>query len=297
MRARECRKKLRYSLILAAASVWYKAMRKRLDMIDECSSWWLFAPFWQLRIEHWLRKFIAGKHQFTPMMQYKFTDGVVRVWSYLDRLVMHLLLMHIKPTFKHIISPLCLHLAGPSAIKGATARIKAALSSGRYHYVIRADIKSYYASINHKILLEQIKQHFDDSIVLKYLHDIITIAIDYGGQVFLPTDGIPTQSSLSPFFGALYLSALDQAFTDRKGIFYLRYVDDCIILIESKRQYAKARKKLFSVLKELRLKISPHKTRMGALNKGFHFLGVNFEVTRILQSILRAGVICGILAP
>ena len=39
-----------------------------------------------------------------------------------------------------------------------------------------------------------------------------------------------------------------------------------------------------NILKELRLKISPHKTRMGILSKGFHFLGVNFEVTRILQS-------------
>ena len=86
---------------------------------------------------------------------------------------MHLLLMHIKPTFKYIISPLCLHLAGPSAIKGAAARIKAALSSGRYHYAIRADIKSYYASINHKILLKQIGQHFDDPIVLILLKNFI----------------------------------------------------------------------------------------------------------------------------
>jgi len=125
---------------------------------------------------------------------------------------------------------------------------------------------------------------FDDPIVLKYLHDIITIAVDYGGQVFLPTDGIPRQSPLSPFFGALYLSALDRAFSNRKGIFYLRYMDDLIILIENQRQYAKARKKLFSILKELRLKISPHKTRMGKLDKGFHFLGVDFEMTRISQN-------------
>ena len=45
----------------------------------------------------------------------------------------------------------------------------------------------------------------------------------------------------------------------------------------------KARKSLFEVLKALRLKISPHKTRMGALKQGFHFLGVNFEVARTPQ--------------
>jgi hypothetical protein len=215
-------------MILTTAAAWYQARRKRLRAIDEKSSWWLFAPYWKREINFWLKNFIAGKHQFTPMMQYKFSDGVIRVWSYLDRLIMHLLLEHIKPTFKHIISPLCLHLTGPSVIKRVTTQIKAALNSGHYHYVIRADISSYYASINHKILLSQISQHFNDPIVLKYLYDIITIAIDYGGQVFLPTEGIPRQSPLSPFFGALYLSALDRAFSNRKGIFYLRYMDDCV---------------------------------------------------------------------
>jgi hypothetical protein len=67
------------------------------------------------------------------------------------------------------------------------------------------------------------------------------------------------------------------------GIFYLRFMDDIIILVKNKRQYIKARKRLFAVLKALRLKISPHKTRMGALKEGFHFLGVNFEVARTPQ--------------
>ena len=44
------------------------------------------------------------------------------------------------------------------------------------------------------------------------------------------------------------------------------------------------RKRLFTILKELKLKISPHKTRMGALKAGFHFLGVNFEVSQNPQS-------------
>lgn len=57
-------------------------------------------------------------------------------------------------------------------------------------------------------------------------------------------------------------------------------MDDIIILVGNKRQYIKARKKLFKILKELKLKLSPHKSRMGALKGGFHFLGCNFEVSR-----------------
>ena len=69
-----------------------------------------------------------------------------------------------------------------------------------------------------------------------------------------------------------------------------RWSTQRIILIENQRQYAKARKRLFAILKELRLKISPHKTRMGGLKKGFHFLGVNFEVTRILRSKIQVKI-------
>jgi RNA-directed DNA polymerase len=155
----------------------------------------------------------------------------------------------------------------------------------RSYYCLRVDIRSYYASINHRLLIKQLTKHFDDPIIRKYLADIVTVGVDCGGQVILPTQGIPRQCALSPFFGALYLSALDKAFTQQhQGYFYLRYMDDIIILAETKRQYAKARKRLFAILKELRLQISPHKTRMGALQSGaqngFHFLGVNFEVSR-----------------
>ena len=59
-----------------------------------------------------------------------------------------------------------------------------------------------------------------------------------------------------------------------------RWSTHLIILVENKRQYTKARKRVFEILKELKLKISPHKTRMGVLKGGFHFLGVNFEVSR-----------------
>jgi hypothetical protein len=37
---------------------------------------------------------------------------------------------------------------------------------------------------------------------------------------------------------------------------------------------------LFTILRELKLQVAPHKTRMGFLKRGFHFLGIFFEVAR-----------------
>jgi vesicle coat complex subunit len=104
------------------------------------------------------------------------------------------------------------------------------------------------------------------------------LELDKDGILFSPTVGIPIRSSLSPFFSALYLSPLDKAFENKNGIFYIRYVDDIIILTETEKQYKKAKKKLFAILRELKLKLSPKKTRIGKLKNGFHFLGVDFQI-------------------
>lgn len=209
-----------------------------------------------------------------------YNNEVVRCFAYLDRLMLHLIHTIIRPTFKHFISPFCFHLKGPSQIKIITQMITAALNTGRFKYCMRIDIKSYFSSINHRILFDQVKQHFDDPMILQYLETVITTGIDYGGQMFLPTQGIPLRSPLSPFFGALYLAELDRAFIKREGMFYCRYMDDICVLVETKRQYTQARKRLFSILKDLRLKVSPKKTRMGSVNAGFHFLGVAFAVAQ-----------------
>ena len=40
---------------------------------------------------------------------------------------------------------------------------------------------------------------------------------------------------------------------------------------------------MFAILKSLKLTCSPKKTKMGALKKGFHFLGITFEMTQTSQ--------------
>ena len=127
------------------------------------------------------------------------------------------------------------------------------------------------------------RQHFDDPRLLKYLEDIINIPIINDAIIFSPDKGIPRRSSLSPFFGALYLSPLDQSFDKIKGVCYLRFMDDIVILAETKRQYLNAKRRLQNVLSKLKLSLSRHKTKMGKLEFGFHFLGVNFAVSQNQQ--------------
>ena len=61
---------------------------------------------------------------------------------------------------------------------------------------------------------------------------------------------------------------------------FLRYMDDVLILLKTKRQYQRAKKQVFEILRKLRLKVSPHKTWMGKLEKGFHYTALSSEVSR-----------------
>jgi RNA-directed DNA polymerase len=194
--------------LFEVAKAWRIKMRKKYLQASDKSPWWPFRSEWNQNIKNYINDFCDGNHRFSPMYQYRFKDDVVRCWSQDDRLIMHFIFKTLPPTFKYVISPLCQHLSGPSVIKKITKQISAALANTHYNYVMRVDIKSFYASIDHKILLTQVKENFNDPIILKYLEDIITIAVDDGEKIFLPNKGIPLQSSLSPFFGALYLCYL-----------------------------------------------------------------------------------------
>ncbi len=195
--------------------------------------------------------------------------------------MLHKLLYRIiKPTFKHVISPACHHLKGPSAIKPITHQLHDALSSKQYRYVIRTDVKSYYASIDITILQAMITDHFDDPRLVKILCESIDAPIDRGGWFEHPQTGILVRSALSSFFAALYLKPLDRCFENREDLFYCRYNDDIVILCQTKRQYTKAKRRLKDTFNRLKLSIAPKKTRMGSVNKGFHFLGIQFTVAR-----------------
>jgi len=266
------------------AARWISRQRRRLGAAHERSSWWSFIHDWRSKAPHWLAVCRAGRHHFSPLIQYRLPGQTCQCWCYLDRLVIHLLLQLIKPTIKHMISPVCVHLSGPSVIRVVLKQLNAAVSSGRYHYVLRLDIRGYYATIQHDLLIEQLTLRFDDLILRSYLSAIVTTGIDDNGTIRLPKRGIPRGSALSPFFGAVYLSSLDEAFANKPGIFYRRYMDDVIILIANARGYRCARKRLFNILRQLRLQLSAHKSRMGKLAPGFHFLGASIEVPRSPQS-------------
>ena len=181
-----------------------------------------------------------------------------------------------KPLFKYIIPKNGYHLSGPSGVKQALSTLKRAVENKTFRYFFRLDIKDYYASIDRHILLTLMEKHFHDPRLRHYLGSIIHIPIIDEGVYHRPQKGIARRSSLSPFFGALYLSPLDQAFEKTTGTFYARYQDDIIILTRSKSQFCRAKRRIKKILSTLKLVLSPHKSKMGLLTATLHASTYNY---------------------
>jgi retron-type reverse transcriptase len=234
-------------------------------------------------IEDWLprgiQSMVDGSYNPRCLKRYYFADEMVDQLHLSDRVFQHILLKQLKPTFKHVMNQNCYHLDGPTGVKYATQHIKKVLQKDKPKYLIRADIKSFYKSIPHFKLVQDIKKYYDDPKVQVMLENIITNPIDTPRGHKNPGHGIALRGPLSQFFSGIYLKPLDDAF-DRADVTYLRYQDDILILCKTKRQMNRCRRRMMEVLQERHLSLSRKKSRMGCINGGFHFLGIDYLPTQ-----------------
>ncbi|OGT38669.1 MAG: hypothetical protein A3F12_04590 [Gammaproteobacteria bacterium RIFCSPHIGHO2_12_FULL_38_14] len=99
---------------------------------------------------------VDGSYEPRCLKRYYFTDEMVDQLHISDRIFQHILLRILKPTFKHVMNPNCYHLDGPTGVKNATQKIREVLQKEQPKYFIRADIKSFYKSILHHKLIQDI---------------------------------------------------------------------------------------------------------------------------------------------
>ncbi|HFE6154125.1 TPA: reverse transcriptase domain-containing protein [Legionella pneumophila] len=76
---------------------------------------------------------------------------------------------------------------------------------------------------------------------------------------------------------------LDDAFNEM-DVAYFRYQDDILILCQTKCSLNRCKQRLMQVLQERRLRLSGKKTRIGSIDKGFHFLGIQYPKTQPLDN-------------
>ncbi len=104
-----------------------------------------------------------------------------------------------------------------------------------------------------------------------------------GGDV---NQGMPLGNLTSQFFANIYLNELDRFVKHKlKAKYYIRYVDDFVILHPSKKQLKIWKQEINKFLKkDLKLELHPDKSKISSISRGVDFVGFrNFYNYRLLR--------------
>lgn len=160
------------------------------------------------------------------------------------------------------------------------------LIGGRGHYwVVDADIRSFFDSLDHELLLERVALRISDRRVLKWIRQWLRAGVMEEGAVRKSTTGTPQGGVISPLLANIYLHALDEAWQrDHQHLGRMvRYADDFVVLCCTREQAEAALEHVRVILDGLGLKLHPDKTKLlelGIGKEGFDFLGCHFRVMR-----------------
>lgn len=154
--------------------------------------------------------------------------------------------------------------------------------------VLKCDIRKFFASIDHKVLLDILDSYISDEQIIGLLEEIIE---SFSTK---PEIGLPLGNLTSQLFVNIYMNEFDQFMKHKLKVkYYIRYADDFVILSDSKEKLQNLIPLIKSFLSnELKLDLHPDKVFIKTLASGIDFLGwINFTDHRVLRAATKRRMI------
>lgn len=224
-----------------------------------------------------------GTYQITNYTFFKIyepKEREIQALSYRDRVVQHSLCDNVLTPFfeKRLIydNAACrkekgTHFGMDRLTKFLQSHYRQYGSTG---WVLKADIRKYFPSIDHVVLCKRLEKVIPDPKVL----DLVTMII----QSYQKEEGkgLPMGNQTSQLFALYYLDPLDRLIKEQLRIkHYTRYMDDCI-LVHPDKEYLQECLRQMALLVEDELKLSfNNKTQITPLATGVAYLGWHFYLT------------------
>ena len=148
-------------------------------------------------------------------------------------------------------------------------------------WVLKCDIRKFFASIDHRILLDILYRQLNDEHLRRLLQTIIH---SFHVQ---PGKGLPLGNLTSQLFANIYMNEFDQ-FVKHQLRFkhYIRYADDFVFLSKDRCELESLLPVVRSFLdRQLRLELHPLKIELRTFSSGVDFLGwIHFPDHRVLRT-------------
>src|SRR3989338_8125510 len=221
---------------------------------------------------------ITRTYQPKPLTTFILRDPKTRKISksdFRDRIIHHAIVNILEPIFDKTFIPDSYANRIRKGTLNAVKRFdvfkrKVSKNNTRKCFVLKADIRHYFDTVDHQILINLLQKKIKDEKVMWLIKIILE-----NHESKMKGKGMPLGNLTSQFFANIYLNELDQYVKhELKAEYYIRYVDDFVILSPSRALLEEYKTKIEIFLKNnLLLELHPEKTQIRLLSRGVGFLG------------------------
>jgi retron-type reverse transcriptase len=268
-----------FPTLLAAFRKASKGKRYRPDVLAFADN--LEAELFQL--QHELRSFTYAPGPYRQFMVREPKPRLVSAAPFRDRIVHHALIAVIAPPLeRHFIPTSYANRRGYGTHR---ALRRFARACHEHRWILQADIRLYFPSIDHLALIAQLERRIACPATLWLLRSILANgvsggpAIDgfLGDTLLTPLErprGLPIGNLTSQFLANFHLDALDHRLRGLPGVrITLRYVDDLALFATQPEPLQQVLAVLQEDLAGLRLRLHPNKTHLHRTSIGASFVG------------------------
>jgi len=188
-----------------------------------------------------------------------------------DRVCQQALLNRLEPIFEPIFDDASFGYRRGRSTKDALRKVWKEIQGGS-EWIVDADLRDFFGSVDHEKLLRLVAQRVADGRVLRLIKAMLK-AGSYGqGQLFPSERGTPQGGVVSPMLSNVLLTPFDREMRLR-GYQLTRFADDWVITCKSAAEARAAVAAAGRILKQLGVELHPQKTRIVHVQHGFEFLG------------------------
>jgi group II intron reverse transcriptase/maturase len=192
-----------------------------------------------------------------------------------DRVCQQALLNRLEPIFEPIFDDASFGYRRGRSTKDALRKVWKEIQGGS-EWIVDADLRDFFGSVDHEKLLTLVAQRVADGRVLRLIQAMLK-AESYGkGQLFPSERGTPQGGVVSPTLSNILLTPFDREMRLR-GYQLTRYADDWVITCKSAAEARAAVEAAGRILKQLGVELHPQKTRIVHVREGFEFLGYKIK--------------------